>query len=110
MLINADYLAKPFKAKELLIRVHTQLQKAVFMKKLETRVEERTKALIETRQSFELLCERLPVGVSRFKPSMPVFYQIYLLTPGVTHIRDTNFSVTNSLVNTSSFKSYRLLT
>lgn len=60
-----DYLAKPFSAKELLLRTHTQLQTAVLRSELETRVEERTRALEHSRESFKGLSERLSVAVHR---------------------------------------------
>jgi DNA-binding response OmpR family regulator len=60
-----DYLAKPFKAKELLLRVHTQLQSASVRNELELRMAEHLRRLEESRESFTRLCERLQVGIHR---------------------------------------------
>jgi hypothetical protein len=60
-----DYLSKPFKAKELLLRVHTQLQSASVRNELETRMAAHLRSLEESRESFTRLCERLQVGIHR---------------------------------------------
>jgi CheY-like chemotaxis protein len=60
-----DYLSKPFKAKELLLRVHTQLQSASVRKELELRMAAHLRRLEESRESFTRLCERLQVGIHR---------------------------------------------
>jgi CheY-like chemotaxis protein len=64
-----DYLSKPFKAKELLLRVHTQLQSASVRNELETRMTAHLRSLEESRESFTRLCERLQVGIHRSDPS-----------------------------------------
>jgi YesN/AraC family two-component response regulator len=60
-----DYLAKPFQAKELLLRVHTQLQSASVRNELEERLSTHLRSLEESRESFTRLCERLQVGIHR---------------------------------------------
>jgi DNA-binding response OmpR family regulator len=64
-----DYLAKPFKAKELLLRVHTQLQSASVRNELELRMAEHLRRLEESKESFTRLCERLQVGIHRSDPA-----------------------------------------
>jgi DNA-binding response OmpR family regulator len=63
-----DYISKPFQARELLLRAHTQLQSASIRNKLELQMEEHLRSLEESRGSFTRLCERLPVGVHRSDP------------------------------------------
>ncbi|GAA5906400.1 hypothetical protein JCM5296_000445, partial [Sporobolomyces johnsonii] len=65
-----DYLVKPFQARELLARVRVHLQLGLMRVELEKRVEERTRALIESEARNRALAERYstlstvsPVGV-----------------------------------------------
>jgi CheY-like chemotaxis protein len=63
-----DYLAKPFKARELMLRLHTQLQSASVRNELELRMNEHLQRLEESKESFTNLCDRLQVGVHRSDP------------------------------------------
>jgi DNA-binding response OmpR family regulator len=47
-----DYLAKPFRARELLLRVHAQLQSTSVRIDLEQRVDEHSRHLEESQKSF----------------------------------------------------------
>ncbi|BGP42546.1 hypothetical protein JCM10450v2_006649 [Rhodotorula kratochvilovae] len=65
-----DYLVKPFQARELLARVRVHLQLGLMRAELERRVEERTRALIESEAQNRALASRYamlstvsPVGV-----------------------------------------------
>ncbi|GAA5973125.1 hypothetical protein JCM11641_006280 [Rhodosporidiobolus odoratus] len=65
-----DYLVKPFQARELVARVRVHLQLGLMRVELEKRVEERTRALIESEARNRALAERYsmlstvsPVGV-----------------------------------------------
>jgi YesN/AraC family two-component response regulator len=51
-----DYLAKPFQARELLLRVHAQLQSTSVRIDLEQRVNEHSRDLEESQKSFVSLC------------------------------------------------------
>jgi CheY-like chemotaxis protein len=64
-----DYLSKPFQARELLLRVHTQLQSACIRNKLELQMAEQLRRLEESRMSFARLCEQLQVGIHRSDPN-----------------------------------------
>jgi DNA-binding response OmpR family regulator len=64
-----DYLAKPFRARELVLRAHAQLQAASTRRRLEARAAAQTRDLAESRGSFGRLCERLHVGVHRSDPT-----------------------------------------
>jgi DNA-binding response OmpR family regulator len=63
-----DYLSKPFQARELILRVHTQLQTVSIRNKLELQMAEYFRELEESRVSFTRLCERLQVGIHRSDP------------------------------------------
>lgn len=69
-----DYLAKPFKARELLLRLHTQLQSASVRDELELRMNEHLQQLEESKESFKNLCDRLQVGVHRSDPQGSVIW------------------------------------
>ncbi|GAA93650.1 uncharacterized protein L969DRAFT_53668 [Mixia osmundae IAM 14324] len=65
-----DYLAKPFSSKELLARVNTHLQLGKMRRELEKRVQERTRALVESEIRYRNLAEEYsavtnmsPVGI-----------------------------------------------
>lgn len=65
-----DYLVKPFQARELVARVNTHLQLGRMRAELEKRVEERTRALIESEARYRGLADRYatlsvvsPVGI-----------------------------------------------
>lgn len=65
-----DYLCKPFQGRELLARVNIHLQLGKMRLELERRVEERTRALIESEMRFRALADRYstlsllsPVGI-----------------------------------------------
>jgi DNA-binding response OmpR family regulator len=51
-----DYLEKPFRARELLLRVHAQLQATSMRIDLEQRVNEHSRDLEESQKSFVSLC------------------------------------------------------
>jgi DNA-binding response OmpR family regulator len=51
-----DHLEKPFKARELLLRVHAQLQATSMRIDLEQRVNEHSRDLEESQKSFVGLC------------------------------------------------------
>jgi DNA-binding response OmpR family regulator len=66
-----DYLCKPFQSRELLARVNVHLQLSKMRLELERRVEERTRALIESEMRYRGLADRYstlsllsPVGES----------------------------------------------
>jgi hypothetical protein len=63
-----DYLAKPFKARELLLRVHAQLQATSVRLDLEQRVNEHSRDLEESQKSFVSLCVTSSVSL-RFAPT-----------------------------------------
>jgi DNA-binding response OmpR family regulator len=63
-----DYLSKPFLPRELLLRIHTQLQSASIRNRLELQMAEHLRSLEESRDSFIRLCERLQVGIHRSDP------------------------------------------
>lgn len=76
-----DYLAKPFQARELLARVRVHLQLGLMRVELERRVEERTRALIESEARNRALAERYsmlstvsPVGVIQISPKGEILY------------------------------------
>jgi CheY-like chemotaxis protein len=75
-----DYLTKPFKARELLLRLHTQLQSASVRNELETRMQEHIQKLEESRETFKALCDRLQVGVHRSLPDGTVSWLASTLT------------------------------
>jgi DNA-binding response OmpR family regulator len=76
-----DYVAKPFKARELLLRLHTQLQSASVRNELETRMQEHIQKLEESRESFKALCDRLQVGVHRSLPDGTITWSAFDLLP-----------------------------
>lgn len=70
-----DYLVKPFQGKELLARVNSHLQLGKMRMELERRVEERTRALIESEVKYRGLADRYstlsllsPVGIFMADP------------------------------------------
>lgn len=84
-----DYLVKPFQARELVARVQVHLQLARMRIELEKRVEERTRALVESEAAYRDLYDRYstlsvvsPVGVFLVSPTgetmyaNPRFYEI----------------------------------
>lgn len=60
-----DHLNKPFSSKELILRVHSHLQLAAIRSELEVRVNQRTAALAEAKETFQRLSELLQVAVHR---------------------------------------------
>jgi DNA-binding response OmpR family regulator len=71
-----DYLSKPFQARELLLRVQTQLQAASLRNELEHRVNEHIRQRDESRESFARLCARLQVGVHRADPQGQITWYV----------------------------------
>ncbi|GAA5948632.1 hypothetical protein JCM21900_005196 [Sporobolomyces salmonicolor] len=76
-----DYLVKPFQARELLARVRVHLQLGLMRVELEKRVEERTRALIESEARNRALAERYstlstvsPVGVVQINSHGHIVY------------------------------------
>ncbi|ORY86726.1 hypothetical protein BCR35DRAFT_302457 [Leucosporidium creatinivorum] len=89
-----DYLVKPFQGKELLARVNSHLQLGKMRMELERRVEERTRALIESEVKYRGLADRYstlsllsPVGIFMADPfgrvnyANPRFYDISGVDP-----------------------------
>jgi DNA-binding response OmpR family regulator len=76
-----DYVAKPFQARELLLRVHTQLQSASIRNRLELEMAKHIHQLEESKTSFTRLCERLQVGIHRSNPDgfITWYVRFYLL-------------------------------
>ncbi|GAA5891499.1 hypothetical protein JCM6882_004493 [Rhodosporidiobolus microsporus] len=76
-----DYLVKPFQARELLARVRVHLQLGLMRVELEKRVDERTRALIESEARNRSLAERYsmlstvsPVGVVEISSTGKILY------------------------------------
>ncbi|GAA5985176.1 hypothetical protein JCM10908_002555 [Rhodotorula pacifica] len=76
-----DYLVKPFQARELLARTRVHCQLGLMRTELERRVEERTRALIESEGRNRALAERYsmlstvsPVGVIEINTSGEIVY------------------------------------
>ncbi|GAA5864241.1 hypothetical protein JCM8547_001304 [Rhodosporidiobolus lusitaniae] len=76
-----DYLVKPFQARELVARVRVHLQLGLMRVELEKRVDERTRALIESEGRNRALAERYsmlstvsPVGVCEINPAGMIVY------------------------------------
>ncbi|GAA6041500.1 hypothetical protein JCM8097_001909 [Rhodosporidiobolus ruineniae] len=76
-----DYCTKPFQARELVARVRVHLQLGLMRVELEKRVEERTRALIDSESRNRALAERYsmlstvsPVGVIEISPEGQIVY------------------------------------
>ncbi|ORY86727.1 hypothetical protein BCR35DRAFT_302458 [Leucosporidium creatinivorum] len=76
-----DYLCKPFQARELLARVNTHLQLGIMRIELEKRVQERTKALIDSEAQNRALADRFstlssvsPVGILQANEEGDIVY------------------------------------
>ncbi|GAA5825914.1 hypothetical protein JCM11251_000050 [Rhodosporidiobolus azoricus] len=76
-----DYLVKPFQARELLARVRVHLQLGLMRVELEKRVDERTRALIESEARNRTLAEKYsmlstvsPVGIVEINASGQILY------------------------------------
>ncbi|GAA6013850.1 hypothetical protein JCM10207_008212 [Rhodosporidiobolus poonsookiae] len=76
-----DYICKPFQPRELVARVRVHLQLGLMRVELEKRVEERTRALIESEarnrslaEKFSMLSTVSPTGVVEISPSGQIVY------------------------------------
>jgi CheY-like chemotaxis protein len=85
-----DYISKPFQARELLLRVHTQLQSASIRSRLQLQMDEQMRCLEESRESFTRLCERLQVGIHRSDPEGRMIWYVLGLYPGFCTGIDTH--------------------